>query len=345
MVNFQLKEKLAKHGISSILLLLIPLIALFFISFLIGRYPISPYEVILAISSKITGFNFNLPQSIETIIFQIRLPRILAAILVGASLSIAGASFQGLFRNPLVSPDKLGVSSGAGFGAALAIVLSGGYFFIQASAFSFGLLAVVVCYLLSKTFKGTSMLTLVLCGIAIESFFGAMLSLLKYIADPYEQLPTIVFWLMGSLASVTLEQVIMVAIPMIIGATILMLIRWRINVVSMGEEEALTMGIDVKKIQGIIIICCTLITAAAVSISGIIGWIGLVIPHIARMILGPDHKVLLPASTILGAFFLLAIDNVSRTLTTVEIPLGILTALIGAPFFIYLLKKSKEVWV
>ena len=345
MVKIQLKEKIAKHNISSIALLLIPLIVLFFISFLIGRYPISPYEVILAISSKITGINFNLSQSIETIIFQIRLPRILAAILVGASLSIAGASFQGLFRNPLVSPDKLGVSSGAGFGAALAIVLSGGYFLIQVSAFSFGLLAVTVCYLLSKTFKGTSMLTLVLCGIAIESFFGAMLSLLKYIADPYEQLPTIVFWLMGSLASVTLDQIIIVAIPMIIGATILMLIRWRINVVSMGDDEALTMGIDIKKMQGIIIICCTLITAAAVSISGIIGWIGLVIPHIARMILGPDHKVLLPASTILGAFFLLLIDNISRTLTTVEIPLGVLTALIGAPFFIYLLKKSKEVWV
>jgi len=340
-----LREKMAKHGISSIALLLMLLIALFFISFLMGRYPISPYEVILAICSKITGLDFGLSQSVETIIFQIRMPRILAAILVGASLSIAGASFQGLFKNPLVSPDKLGVSSGAGFGAALAILLSGGYFFIQASAFSFGLLAVAVCYLLSKTFKGTSMLTLVLCGIAIGSFFSALLSIAKYVADPYGQLPTIVFWLMGSLASITLQQVVMVSIPMIIGMTILILIRWRINVVSMGDAEALTMGIDVKKMQAIIIICCTLITAAAVSVSGIIGWIGLVIPHIARMILGPDHKVLLPASTILGAFFLLLIDNIARTMTTIEIPLGILTALIGAPFFIYLLKKSKETWV
>ncbi|MCL2687037.1 MAG: iron ABC transporter permease [Methanobrevibacter sp.] len=336
---------MSKHSISAITLLLMLLIALFFISFLLGRYPISPYEVILAICSKITGIDFGLSQTVETIIFQIRLPRILAAILVGASLSIAGASFQGLFKNPLVSPDKLGVSSGAGFGAALAILLYGGYFLIQALSFIFGLLAVVVSYLLSRTFKGTSMLTLVLCGIAIGSFFSALLSIAKYVADPYGQLPTIVFWLMGSLASVTTQQIIMVLIPMLIGITILILIRWRLNVVSMGDEEALTMGIDVKKMQAIIIICCTLITAAAVSISGIIGWIGLVIPHIARMILGPDHKVLLPASVILGAFFLLLIDNISRTVTTVEIPLGILTALIGAPFFIYLLKKSKEVWV
>lgn len=339
-----LKNTLAKHEISAITLFLIPLVILFFISFLIGRYPINIYDVILAIGSKILGFNSGLPQSIETIIFQIRLPRILGAILVGAALSIAGASFQGLFRNPLVSPDKLGVSSGAGLGAAIGILSSAGYFLVQLSAFSFGLLAVGICYLLSKSFKGTSMLTLVLCGIAIESFFGSMLSLAKYVADPYEQLPSIVFWLMGSLASVTTQQVMFVSIPIIIGISVLLLIRWRINVLSMGEEEAQTMGIDVKKMQGVIIICCTLITASAVSISGIIGWIGLVIPHVVRLIIGPDHKILLPASAILGAFFLLAIDNISRTMTSVEIPLGILTALIGAPFFIYLLKQSKEVW-
>lgn len=340
-----LKNIIAKHEISAITLFLIPLVLLFFISFLIGRYPINIYDVVLAISSKILGFDSGLPQSIETIIFQIRLPRILGAILVGAALSIAGASFQGLFRNPLVSPDKLGVSSGAGLGAAIGILSSAGYFLIQVSAFSFGLLAVATCYLLSKNFKGTSMLTLVLCGIAIESFFGSMLSLAKYIADPYEQLPSIVFWLMGSLASVTNQQLIVVSIPIIIGITVLILIRWRINVLSMGEEEAQTLGINVKKMQGVIIVCCTLITASAVSISGIIGWIGLVIPHVVRLIIGPDHKTLLPSSAILGAFFLLLIDNISRTMTSVEIPLGILTALIGAPFFIYLLRKSKEVWV
>jgi iron complex transport system permease protein len=339
-----LKKTISKYEISSITLFLIPLVILFFLSFLLGRYPIDIYDVLLAISSKILGFDSGLPHSVETIIFQIRLPRILGAILVGAALSIAGASFQGLFRNPLVSPDKLGVSSGAGLGAAIGILSSAGYFFVQIFAFVFGLLAVGITYLLSKSLKGTSMLTLVLCGIAIESFFGSMLSLAKYVADPYEQLPSIVFWMMGSLASVNNQQLIAVAIPIILGIVVLLLVRWRINVLSMGEEEAQTLGIDVKKMQGIIIVCCTLITASAVSISGIIGWVGLVIPHIVRLIIGPDHKVLLPASAILGAFFLLLIDNVSRTLTTVEIPLGILTALIGAPFFIYLLKQSKEVW-
>lgn len=343
-INY-LKKIMSKHGISVIILFLIPLILLFFISFLLGRYPIDILDVILVIFSKILGFDSGLSQSIETIIFQIRMPRIIGAILVGAALSVAGASFQGLFRNPLVAPDKLGVSAGAGFGAAIGILLSAGYFLTQVSAFLFGLLAVAITYLLSKSFKGTSILTLVLCGIAIESFFGSLLSISKYIADPYEQLPSIVFWLMGSLTSVTNEQVLIVSIPIIIGIIILLLLRWRINVLSMGEEEAQTLGVDVKKMQIVIILCCTLITAAAVSISGIIGWIGLVIPHVVRIIIGPDHKILLPASAILGAFFLLLIDNISRTLLMVEIPLGILTALIGAPFFIYLLRKSKETWI
>ncbi len=264
--------------------------------------------------------------------------------MVGASLSIAGASFQGLFQNPLVSPDKLGVSAGAGFGAAIAILFSASTFMIQFSAFAWGLLAVGLTYFLGRTFKGTSMLTLVLCGIAVASFFSALLSLIKYVADPYGQLQTIVFWLMGSLASVNNLDIIIMGIPITIGTAILLLIRWRINVLSMGEEEAQALGVNTKRLQAIIIICCTIVTASAVSICGIIGWIGLVIPHVARMIVGPDHKVLLPASIILGAFFLLLIDNVARTITTTEIPLGILTAIIGAPFFLYLLMKSKEVW-
>lgn len=339
----KLKEKINHHKISTLLILVIPLIGLFFLSFTIGRYPIGPLEVIYVILAKF-GIGGTVSPLMDTIIFQVRLPRIIAAMLVGACLSIAGASFQGLFRNPLVAPDKLGVSAGASFGAAIAILSSFGFLFIQGLAFLGGLLAVAITYFLNKTFKGTSMLTLILCGIAIESFFGAMVSLTKYVADPYEQLPTIVFWLMGSLSSVTLQQVAIVAIPMTLGITLLLAVRWRINVLSMGDEEAQTMGIDIRKIRGIIIVASTLITAASVSICGIIGWIGLIIPHVARMIVGPDHKILLPASIILGAFFLLLIDNISRTITAVEIPLGILTALIGVPFFIYLLKRSKEVW-
>nr|WP_048189699.1 iron ABC transporter permease [Methanobacterium sp. SMA-27] len=344
MLNMSLRKKIAENSISVTFILIIPLVILFFISFLIGRYPIPPYEVFIAIVSKLFPINANVSPSMNTVIFEIRLPRIFAAMLVGAALSVAGAAFQGLFRNPLVSPDKLGVTAGAGFGAALAILISAGALFIQISALLWGLLAVTITYFLSRTFKGTSMLTLVLCGIAIESFFGALIALSKYVADPYEQLPTIVFWLMGSLASVNIQQLLIVSIPILIGMTILILIRWRLNVLSMGEEEAQTLGVNTGRLQAIVIVSCTVLTASSVSICGIIGWIGLVIPHVARMIVGPDHKILLPVSIILGAFFLLLIDDISRALLSVEIPLGILTAIIGAPFFIYLLGKSKEVW-
>lgn len=332
------------HQISVTIMLLIPLILLFLFSFLIGRYPISPLEVLMAISSKILPIKSNISPAFDTVIFQIRLPRIIAAMMVGAALSVAGAALQGLFRNPLVAPDKLGVTAGAGFGAALAILLYASSFIIQVSAFIWGLIAVIITYLISKTFKGTSMLTLVLTGIAVESFFAAMIALSKYVADPYSQLPTIVFWLLGSLAAVTNQDLVMMGPPIIIGIIILLMVRWRINLLSMGEEEAKTMGVDTGKLQAIIIVCSTIITASAVSICGIIGWIGLVIPHVARMIVGPDHKLLLPASIILGAFFLLLIDDLSRTVTSVEIPLGILTSIIGAPFFLYLLARSKEVW-
>jgi iron complex transport system permease protein len=342
--NWRISNHTILKKISITSLLVIPLILLFFISFLIGRYPIPPNEVLLALGSKLMLTNHAISPSMNAIIFEIRLPRIMAAMMVGAALSIAGAAFQGLFKNPLVSPDKLGVSAGAGFGAALAILLVAGPLMIQLSAFFWGLIAVSLTYVLSRNFKGTSMLTLVLCGIAIAALFTAFISLAKYVADPYEQLPSIVFWLMGSLSAVTNQDILMIAPPMILGIGILLLIRWRINVLSMGEEEAKAMGVDTKKLHIIIITCSTIITAAAVSISGIIGWIGLVIPHIARMIVGPDHKVLLPASIFIGAFFLLLIDDVARTISTVEIPLGILTAIIGAPFFLYLLGKSKEGW-
>lgn len=344
MIKFKIREKFVSHEISIMVFMIIPLVILFFISFLLGRYPIAPNEVLTAFIDKLFFINSTLSPAVNTIIFDIRLPRILAAMMIGATLSIAGAAFQGLFQNPLVSPDKLGVSAGAGFGASLAILFSASMFLIQFSAFFWGLTAVGLTYFLGRAFKGTSMLTLVLCGIAIASLFTALLSLIKYVADPFGQLQTIVFWLMGSLAAVNNQDIIIMGIPMFIGTAILLMVRWRLNVLSMGEEEAQSLGINTKKLQAVIIICCTIVTASAVSICGIIGWIGLVIPHVARMIVGPDHKVLLPASIILGAFFLLLIDNIARTFTTTEIPLGILTAIIGAPFFLYLLMKSKEVW-
>ncbi len=342
LIKWNIRDKIQEDKVSVIFLLLIPLICLFFISFFIGRYPIYPQEIIMAMASKLFHIPSMSTPAVNTIIFDIRLPRILGAMMVGAALSVAGASFQGLFRNPLVSPDKLGVSAGAGFGAALAIVFSTSAILIQSSAFIWGLIAVGMTYLIGKKFKGTSMMTLVLCGIIVSSFFIAFLAMIKYIANPNDQLQSIVFWLLGSLASVTNQDIIIVALPITIGTLILLMIRWRINILSMGEEEAQTLGVNPKKIQSIIIICCTLITAASVSICGIIAWVGLVIPHITRMIVGPDHKILLPASIIVGAFFLLLVDDLARSLTTTEIPLGLLTTFIGAPFFIYLLIKTSE---
>ena len=296
----------------------------------------------MAIVSKILHIPSMSTPTINTIIFDIRMPRILAAMMVGAALSVAGAAFQALFRNPLVSPDKLGVSAGAGFGATLAILFSAGVIMIQTSAFVWGLIAVGLTYFFGRRFKGSSMMTLVLCGIVVASLFAALLSLVKYFADPNDQLQSIVFWLLGSLASVTNQEIAIVALPILIGTAILLMVRWRLNILAMGEEEAQSLGIHTKRIEGIIIICCTLVTAASVSICGIIAWVGLVIPHMTRMIVGPDHKILLPASIIIGAFFLLLIDDIARTVTTTEIPLGLLTTFIGAPFFIYLLIKTGD---
>ncbi len=325
------------------LLIILPIIA-FLLSFLIGRYPVSPPDVIIALVSGLLHIPTNLSPTVYTIVWNIRLPRIIAAMLVGAALSVSGAAFQGIFRNPLVSPDILGVSSGAGFGAALAILFGLSAVFIQSMAFLLGLAAVSLTYSLSKSFRGNTTLMMVLGGIAIAALFTAFTSTIKYVADPYNKLPEITFWLMGSLATVNTGSVLMIIIPVLIGFTILLLVRWRINVLAMGDEEARALGVDTEKLRIIVITSCTLLTAAAVSISGIIGWVGLVIPHVGRMIVGPDHRILLPASMSLGAIFLLLVDDVCRTAAAVEIPLGILTAIIGAPFFIYLLHRGYEGW-
>jgi iron complex transport system permease protein len=326
-----------------IILIVLPL-TVFFVSLFLGRYPISPLTVMKIIASKFLPIQHMWHPILETVIFQVRMPRVIAAMLVGAGLSISGASFQGLFRSPLVSPQILGVASGAGFGAAIAILVSGDVFLIQLSAFAFGIIAVSLTYGISRIYKTTPILVLVLAGIIVGALFSALISLIKYVADPYEKLPAIVFWLMGSLASVSNRDLLMVAPPILFGTSILLLVRWRINILSMGDEEARALGVDTEKLKMIIIVCATLITASAVCISGIIGWVGLVIPHVGRMLVGPDHKYLLPASFLLGASYLLLVDDLARTLTAAEIPLGILTAIVGAPFFAYLLRKSKVGW-
>jgi iron complex transport system permease protein len=322
--------------------LLILLVSLTILSLGLGIYHISPSDVVDILVSNILGHaQDTIPNHV---VMTIRLPRITAAILVGASLSLAGGAFQGLFRNPLVSPDILGVSAGAGFGAALAILLSGDKFMIQAFAFCFALIAVTIVYSVSKVVKGNRTLSLVLAGLAISSLFSASLSLMEYIADPTDQLPTIIYWLMGSLASLTTSDVLVAAIPLVTGAVILLLMRWRFNVLAMGEEEAQALGVNVGQMRIIIVICCTLMSASAVCLSGIIGWVGLVIPHISRLLVGPDHKRLLPVCLLLGACYLLLIDDIARTASSLEIPLGILTAMIGAPFFLYMLSRRGKGW-
>jgi iron complex transport system permease protein len=331
-------------GISAAVVLLIILVVIIILSFSLGQYNVSPADVARILLSHLFPVDQTWVDTAETVVMQIRFPRIMAAVLIGGSLALAGASFQGLFRNPLVSPDILGVSSGAGFGAALAILLNANIWWIQVSAFCFGILAVGIAFAISRFVKGNPTLSLILAGMAISSLFGAFLSLAKYVADPTNQLPAITFWLMGGLSAVHIKEIPFVAIPMITGIIILFLIRWRLNVLAMGEEEAQALGVNTTLLRSIIIISCTLITASGVCIAGIIGWVGLIIPHIGRTLVGPDHKKLIPVTIILGAAYLLLMDDLARTLAAVEIPLGILTAIIGAPFFVFLLQRSGRGW-
>ena len=324
------------------LLIALP-VFLFFISFMMGRYPVAPVDVIKTILSPFIPSLAVSPQ-VTSIVFNIRLPRIIASLVVGASLAVAGASFQGIFQNPLVSPDLLGVSQGAGFGAAVAILLNMGNFFIQLSAFVFGIISVAITYVISKSYRAGGILLLVLSGTAVSAFFNALVSGAKFMADPYDKLPQIVYWLMGSLSSVNFDKLAMIIIPLIIGIAVIMILRWHLNVLSMGDEEAQSLGLNPNNLRILIITACTLVTSAAVSISGIIGWVGLVVPHMTRIIVGPDHKILLPASLSIGASFLLLIDNISRTAISIEVPIGILTAIIGVPIFLYLLRKGYSEW-
>lgn len=318
------------------------LVIMCMISIAVGRFNISPFEIIRILASKFLPIEKTWDPTLETVIFNVRLPRIIAAILVGASLSTAGAAYQGMFKNPLVSPDILGASAGAGFGAALAIFCSLNVFAIQALSFCMGILAVSFTYMVSCKVRHDPLLALVLSGILTSSLFAAATSLLKYVADPYDKLPAITFWLMGSLASMTVHDIKIAVIPIFLGSIVLYLVRWKINVLALGEEEARALGLNTNRLKILVIFCATLITAASVSISGTIGWVGLLVPHIARMLVGPNYKILLPTSFLIGSIYLLLVDDIARNIAAIEVPLGILTALIGAPFFIYLFSRRKE---
>jgi iron complex transport system permease protein len=285
------------------------------------------------------------PEPIDTVLFKIRLPRVLAALLVGAALSAAGTSYQTLFRNPLVSPDILGVSAGAGFGAVLGILLSLPVIAIQGLGFATGLLTVGIVYTLARALRSQNeILVLVLAGIVVGALAGAGISLVKILADPYNQLPAITFWLLGSLSGIKVSDLQTVAPLVILGLVPLALLRWRIGVLSLGDDEAKALGINVRVVRGVVIGAATLVTATAVSVSGVIGFIGLVIPHMARLLVGPRYDRVLPAAVLMGAAFLVLIDTVARSAARIEIPLGLLTALLGAPVFVWLLARGRRSW-
>lgn len=326
--------------------LILIFIIVFIVSLGIGHYVVSPDKIINIIFGKLFRFHITASPSEISVVLSIRLPRIIAAIMIGGALSVAGTVYQGLFHNPCVSPDLLGASSGAGFGAAIALLLSLNFLGISVLAFIMGLCAVFfVLFVSSVIGKGNNMvIVLVLTGMVVSSLFSAFTSLAKYVADPDSRLPEITFWLMGGLSSITTANLLMLFFPLAIGMIPLFLFRWKINVLSFGDEEAMSMGLDVNKYRICLILCSTLITSASVAVSGLIGWVGLVIPHIARIIVGPDNKRLLPVSLIVGAIFLIVVDDIARYALESEIPLGILTSIVGAPFFIFLMIKGKKVW-
>lgn len=339
------KKDTKSNKLKLLILILIPIIAFLF-SITLGRYSLSIKEVSTILIAKVLGKNIDYPEVIDTVIFQIRMPRVIVAMIVGSALSVSGAVYQGMFKNPMVSPDILGTSAGAGFGAALAILLSFSTIGIQFMSFTFGLIAVLLTYTIStKISKDDSvMLILILAGILIGTIFQSLTSLAKYVADPYDKLPTITFWLMGSLSTVSQKDLLVIIFPYLLGMVPLFLVRWHLNILSFGEEEAKALGVDTKRLRFLVIICSTLLTASSISISGMVGWVGLIIPHLARMAVGPDFKGLLPVSALIGGTYLLLVDNIARSVASVEIPLGILTSIIGAPFFIYLLLKTRKGW-
>jgi iron complex transport system permease protein len=313
-------------------------------AFTVGRYPVGLGDLV-GVLAKALGHRVDISPAIETVVLQVRGPRVLAAVLVGAALALAGTAFQGLFRNPLVSPDILGASSGAALGAVIGIYLSFGVFAIQALAFVGGLVAVAAVYVIGSAVRSRDpILVLVLTGVVVGSLFGAGVGLVKYLADPYNQLPAMTFWLLGSLSATTAPDLIPLLGPIALGALVLIALRWRMNVMSLPEDEARALGVATGRLRVAIIAAATLVTSASVAAAGIIGWVGLVVPHLARSLVGPDFARLLPASAILGGGYLLLIDTLARTMAQVEIPLGILTAVIGTPFFIWLLASVQKTW-
>ena len=334
-----------RSAVPSLLIAFVFLLAGLLVAFVVGRYPVSLGDVVHVVTAKLAGRAADVPGAVESVIWQVRGPRVIAAALVGAALAVAGTAFQGLFRNPLVSPDILGASSGAALGAVLGIYFSLGVFAIQALAFAGGLIAVAAVYAIGSAVRARDpVLVLVLTGVVIGALLGAGVGLVKYLADPYNQLPAMTFWLLGTLAAVGPSDLLPLLGPVTFGTAVLVALRWRMNVMSLPDEEARALGVPTGPLRIAIVAAATLVTSASVATAGIIGWIGLVVPHVARTLAGPDFARLIPAAALLGGGFLLLIDTLARTGAAIEIPLGILTALIGTPFFIWLLTSVAKTW-
>ncbi len=338
------KRKLKLKYSTVLTALAVALVAVLIGSVVLGRYPISLRELGGIVWSQLPWVDmepFWSPVQ-EALFLQHRLPRIILACMVGCCLSTAGAAYQGVFQNPMAAPDILGASSGAAFGAALAILLHMGNSMIITLAFCCSIGTVALVIFTGNRAKGKRVIGLILSGIMIGSLVSSCTSFIKLVADPEDQLPAITYWLMGSLNGTQPRDLLLAAIPMAIGLVPLFFLRWRINILTLGDEEARTMGVNARRLRITVILCATLITAASVAVSGVIGWVGLVIPHLTRRMVGNNYKQLLPASMLFGAIFLLLVDDISRNLLTTEIPIGILTSFIGAPFFIYLITRDGE---
>lgn len=307
-------------------------VLLILLSFGVGYYDLPLWKVIPTLLSG---------ESIQMrVLLVVRLPRIVAAFSIGAALAVSGSAYQGMFKNPLVSPDILGVSAGAGFGAALAITMGLPYYVVQAVAFGFGILSVLLCYAAAGRVRVGQTVSLILAGTMIQTLANALTTMLKYIADPNDTLPSITFWLMGSLRKVDMDALKFALLPMVVGFAILMLMRYRLNVLTLGDDEARSMGVDPRRIRMVAIVGATLLSASAVCLGGLIGFVGLMIPHIARWLVGPQYGRLLPVACLMGGCYLLVMDDIARAAMTMEIPLGVMTAVVGAPFFLYLITRQ-----
>lgn len=334
----------AKVSGAKIAAIIAALVAVIMASLCLGRYTCNPVDVVNAFVLWFTDPIAAQDSSLVKAIFNIRLPRVLCVVLVGAALAVAGASYQGMFKNPLVSPDLLGASAGASLGACIGMLLNFGNLEMQVLAFVFSMAAVGCAVWLTRIVKSDALLGLVLGGILVGSLFQSGTSIVKLLADSDDKLPAITFWLMGSFANIQMRDFFLVIIPMLLGFGLLMVERWRLNVMSFGDEEARALGINTKRTRLIVILASTLITACSVAIAGIVGYVGLVVPHLARAIVGPNYRVLLPTSMAVGAMFLLIVDNVSRLMFATEIPIGIVTSIVGVPFFIFIYRKNLRGW-